>query len=145
MALITSAIWIGMEQRELPTMRLDAPNGRLVVNVANTPAARSTGLSNRDRLDYDGLMLQWDTEGRHPVWMANMRFPLDLVWLDSGGRVLAVLAHVPPCRSEPCPLYEPEQSDRSVAVLEMAAGAAARHGIAAGAVLRDLVDARSTR
>lgn len=144
-AVIMSVVWISVERRKLPTVRLDAPNGTLVVEVANTPATRSDGLANRNSLKYDGLLLQWDTAGRHPIWMAHMRFPLDLVWLDSGGRVLAVLAHVPPCRTEPCALYEPDQSDRSVAVIELAAGAAARHRIAPGAVLRYSVDVRSTR
>jgi hypothetical protein len=145
LALIASAIWLLIERRELPTVQLDSPNGTLVVEIADTPATRSTGLSNRDTLKVDGLLLQWDTPGRHPIWMADMRFPLDLVWLDSDGRVLLVLANVPPCRAEPCPLYEPDQTDRSAAVLEMPAGTAARHGVAAGAVIRYSADPRSTR
>ena len=56
------------------------------------------------------------------------------MWLDPDGRVLAVLANVPPCGIEPCPLYEPDATAGSVAVLEIRAGGAARHQITAGCV-----------
>lgn len=140
LALITWATWMVIERRRLPTARIESPNGTLVVEVAKTPGARSAGLSNRERLNVDGLLLEWETRGRHPIWMADMRFSLDLVWLDPDGRVLAVLANVPPCRLKPCQLYEPDQTDRSVAVLEIRAGAAARHQITAGALLRYSTD-----
>jgi Uncharacterized ACR, COG1430 len=26
-------------------------------------------------------IILWDAPGRHPIWMAEMRFPLDLIWL----------------------------------------------------------------
>ena len=120
LALVVAIVWTSLENRRLPVIQLETPAGGISVEVANTPAARAAGLSNRDRLQgIDGLLLQWDAPGRHPIWMAEMRFPLDLVWLDPDGRVVAVLANVPPCRAAPCPLYEPEGTDRSVAVLEM--------------------------
>lgn len=57
-----------------------------------------------------------------------MQFALDLVWLDEGGRVLAAVEDAPPCETSPCPLYEPKNSERAVAVLELPAGRAeARH------------------
>lgn len=65
-----------------------------------------------------------------------MRLPLDLVWLDDDGSVIAVLANVPPCTSTPCPLYEPPGSEKSVAVLELPAGKAAKYGLTVGAVVR---------
>jgi uncharacterized membrane protein (UPF0127 family) len=70
--------------------------------------------------------------------MAEMRFPLDLAWIDANGRVIAVLANVPPCQRQPCPLYEPEGTHHSVAVLELRAGAAENHGIAAGKTFEHL-------
>jgi uncharacterized membrane protein (UPF0127 family) len=68
--------------------------------------------------------------------MADMRFALDLVWLDANWRVLALLENVPPCEREPCPLYEPPASERSTSVLEVPAGSAVRHAITVGSVLR---------
>jgi uncharacterized membrane protein (UPF0127 family) len=133
LALLTAVVWTTIERRKPPAVRLDTPDGAIVVEVADAPAARSAGLSNRESLvGIDGLLLKWDTPGRHPIWMAEMRFPLDLAWIDANGRVIAVLANVQPCQRQPCPLYEPDGTHHSVAVLELRVGAAATHGIAAG-------------
>ncbi len=104
---------------------LSAPGGQpLVVRVASTAADRSVGLSNMERIPRDGLLLEWSQVGRHPIWMADMRFPLDLVWLDTHGTVLAVLPNVPVCEAAPCDVYEPTGAASSRAVLELPAGAA---------------------
>jgi uncharacterized membrane protein (UPF0127 family) len=139
LALVTAVVWTTIERPKPAAVRLDMPNGAIVVEVADAPAARSAGLSNRESLaGIDGLLLKWDTPGRHPIWMAEMRFPLDLAWIDANGRVIAVLANVPPCQRQPCPLYEPEGTHHSVAVLELRAGAAENHGIAAGKTFEHL-------
>jgi uncharacterized membrane protein (UPF0127 family) len=140
--LVAAAIWMRFDDRPLSTMALQTPKVVIRVEVADTPAARSAGLSRRDTLTgVDGLLLKWETPDRHPIWMADMRFPLDLVWLDANGRVLAVLESVPPCSASPCRLYEPEGTSASLAVLEVAAGAARERGIAVGTRLRPLPDA----
>jgi len=128
-ALLAAIISTTIDNRALPRIRVETPNGTpILVEVAETPEGRSAGLSNRERLgSVDGLLLKWDSAGRHPIWMADMRFPLDLVWLDANGRVVGLLANVPPCRTTPCPLYEPQEAPASVAVLEIPAGAATTH------------------
>ncbi len=138
MALLTAVIWTTVDRRDRRTT-LETPDGTIVVEVADTPGGRSAGLSNRENLaGFDGLLLKWDAPGRHPIWMADMRFPLDLAWIDANGWVIAVLANVPPCPRQPCPLYEPEGTDRSVAVLELRAGVAEHHGIAVGKTFEHL-------
>jgi hypothetical protein len=109
---VTAAATCAIDRRELPTMQLETPGGTIVVEIADTPAARSAGLSNREGLDgVAGLLLKWDMPGRHPIWVAEMQFALDLAWLDPNGRVVAVLANVPPCRANPCELYEPDGNE----------------------------------
>ena len=136
-ALLVALVWMRLDQPDLPTMRIATPGGGIEVEITDRPAARSAGLANRDALNkIDGLLLKWDAPGRHPIWMAGMRFPLDLVWIDSSGRVIAVLSNVPPCHAEPCPLLEPDGSERSAAVLEPPAGEAARRGLTVGAILQ---------
>lgn len=109
--------------------------GALQVSLADTSELRAAGLSNREAVPHDGMLLQWDTPGRHPIWMSEMRFALDIVWLDADGRVVSVLADVPPCTAAPCPLYGPAGSEESTAVLELAAGKAATYGLTVGAVV----------
>ena len=129
LAVAASTIWFAFDRRGELTTEFVAPHGTFVVQIARTPEARASGLSNRTSMEHEGLLLVWDAPGRHPIWMADMRFALDVVWLDASGQVLAVLADVAPCSRHPCPLYEPPGTDRSTAVLEMPSGRAARFGI----------------
>lgn len=135
-AVAASTVWFASERLGESTLELVAPKGTFVVETARTPEARATGLSNRTSIAHGGLLLEWNAPGRHPIWMADMRFALDLVWLDADGRVLAVLQNVPPCEQQPCPLYEPRGTDRSTSVLEIPAGGAARYAIEVGSVVR---------
>jgi uncharacterized membrane protein (UPF0127 family) len=115
---------------------LSTPRSFLRVLVADEPAERSKGLSHRDDIPGDGLLLQWDVPGRHPIWMAGMRFPLDLIWLERHGRVAGLLINVPVCSSLPCPVYEPAGTNQAIAVLELPAGEVANHGIKVGSEIR---------
>jgi hypothetical protein len=58
--LIAAVIWTRFDNRPLSTMTLQAPKAAIRVEIADTPAARSAGLSRRDTLgDVDGLLLKW--------------------------------------------------------------------------------------
>ena len=52
-------------------------------------------------------------DGRHALCA------LDLVWLNSEDRVVAVLAKAPPCSAQPCPLYKPKGTETSQSVLKL--------------------------
>ena len=75
-----------------------------------------------------------DDEKRYTFWMKDMRFALDMLWIDAGCTVADISAEVPP--------PEPGQSDRSLPlispetpvlhVLEINSGTAAGLGIAIG-------------
>jgi uncharacterized protein len=113
-----------------------APDGtRLRLELATTDQERFLGLMFRDQLAADaGMLFIFETADRYPFWMKNTNIPLDLVWLDGSGSVVEVRADVQPCRTDPCPSYTPTHVGR--AVLEVNAGVAKAHGIAAGAQLR---------
>jgi len=128
-----SAYWSLADRPKL--VALSVPGGSVELVLADTADRRAAGLSNRDAVPHDGMLLQWDAPGRHPIWMSEMRFALDIVWLDADGRVVSVLADVPPCTAAPCPLYEPAGSEASTAVLELPAGKAATYGLTVGAVV----------
>lgn len=55
----------------------------LKVLVAKTPARLYEGCSNKDNLGrYDGMLFVFGEYSQHPMVMRNMRFALDMVWLD---------------------------------------------------------------
>jgi uncharacterized protein len=134
-----------LEPNETACAILQTPGGPICVEVANTPAKRARGLAGRGRLDADGLILEWPDVGRHPIWMADMQFSLDLVWLDSDGAVLSIATQVPPCGRPPCPLHEPTGSASSVAVLELRAGHVRRIGVQVGSHIQHLSGIRDCR
>jgi uncharacterized membrane protein (UPF0127 family) len=136
-SVVGAAAFVAFSQERNPRLsQIKTAGGTFLVAIADTPSSRSAGLSGRQELrGIDGLLLQWDEPGMHPIWMAGMRFPLDLVWIDRDGRVLDVLSNVPPCRIEPCPLYEPAETSESVAVLELPAGVATKRQVTRGTIV----------
>ena len=111
------------------------PDGFLVnLELAVTPQEVANGLMYRPSLpESRGMLFVFEAERLPSFWMKNTLIPLDLVFLDSAGSVVDVIPHVPPCAADPCPTYSPDSPAR--AVLELAAGVAAAHGVAAGVEL----------
>jgi uncharacterized membrane protein (UPF0127 family) len=111
------------------------PDGSAItLELALTPEEIQTGLMFRPTLAAGrGMLFLFDQERVPSFWMKNTLIPLDLVFLDSSGRVVDVIAGAVPCRADPCPQYVPEAPAR--AVLEIAAGRAAATGITKQSVL----------
>ncbi len=107
------------------------------VEVASSAVQSERGLGYRDSLAEDAGMLFDLHEARIPVfWMKGMRFPLDMVWIGDDRRVAAVTENVQPqpgVADEGLTRVSPPAPVRYV--LELNAGAAARHGIGAGTQL----------
>lgn len=118
---------------ELPHAVL--PDGFTVdLELALTPQEVTDGLMFRPSLpEKRGMLFIFDVDRYPAFWMKNTLIPLDLVFLDSAGIVVDVVADVPPCAADPCPTYSPTNPAR--AVLEVGAGVAAAHGVATGVAI----------
>lgn len=76
---------------------LSAGNKRYRVEVANDEQERKRGLSGRQALAGDeGMLFVFSRPGFHCIWMKDMRFALDIVWLDAQKRVIQILEQVGP-------------------------------------------------
>ncbi len=108
--------------------KLRNEDGRVVCErctLARNPYARMRGLLGRSGLAQgEGLLLQ----PAGSIHTAFMRFPIDAVFLDGERRVVRIAADVRPWRTA--------ATRRSRAVLELAAGEAARVGLEPGHLLR---------
>jgi uncharacterized membrane protein (UPF0127 family) len=63
----------------------------ILLEVVDTEEARVKGLSGRERLpDGRGMLFVFDTEDKYGIWMKDMKFPIDILWLDSEHRIVAV-------------------------------------------------------
>jgi uncharacterized protein len=95
---------------------------------------RQMGLMFRPALAKDHAMLfVFDVADFHGIWMKNCKFPIDIVWLDESRKVVHLAESVPPCRKDPCPVYQPMQ--RAAFVVEMNAAQAKQEKVVKGATL----------
>jgi uncharacterized protein len=111
-------------------------NGMLLVaDIAATDEQRTKGLSVKDRLDENEAMLfVFDYEAEHTFWMKNMKFPIDIIWIDSDKTVVYIEHNVEPCSTELfCPTYRPDHD--SLYVLEAIGGFAETHDIVEGTLV----------
>lgn len=112
------------------------PDGFVVrVELATNDETRAQGLMYRDSLpEGTGMLFLFAKDDEYPFWMKNTLIPLDMIWVTSDRRIAAISHDVPPCKADPCPSYPPNAVSRYV--LEVAAGQARKHRLAAGDTLR---------
>jgi uncharacterized protein len=105
------------------------------VEIAADDENRAQGLMYRDHLADDrGMIFVFPEVGEYAFWMKNTIIPLDMIWIDESRKVVHVTPDVPPCQADPCPSYPP--GAKAKYVLEVAAGVAAKHHVAAGDLLK---------
>jgi uncharacterized membrane protein (UPF0127 family) len=64
---------------------------------ADTEAERAQGLSGRSSLpDNQGMLFVFDGTNQQCMWMKDMRFSIDLVWLDAQGTISKIETNVSP-------------------------------------------------
>lgn len=67
------------------------------VEIADTPSLRERGLSGRSVIADDfGLLFVFEMSGGYEFWMKDMKFPIDIVWLDKNLRVTSVSEDISP-------------------------------------------------
>jgi uncharacterized membrane protein (UPF0127 family) len=78
-----------------PTMHIgEIP---LRVEIANTDAERVQGLSKRNNLSgANGLLFVFPKEGYHGMWMKDMKFSIDIIWIDASLKVISIDKNVGP-------------------------------------------------
>mgnify|MGYP001815533790 FL=1 len=104
------------------------------LELALTPEEIGQGLMYRPHLaENSGMLFLFRQERVPSFWMKDTMIPLDLLFLDGHGVILEISENAQPCAVEPCPQYIPTHA--AWAVLEVNAGFAARHGLAAGDTL----------
>ncbi len=84
------------------------------VTVADTLAERKVGLSNVAGLrDLQGKLLIFDDEDYHGIWMKDMLFPIDVIWIDNDLEIVHIESNVQPS-SYPDTIYGPPKPARYI-------------------------------
>jgi uncharacterized membrane protein (UPF0127 family) len=64
---------------------------------AVTPSSQVRGLSGRDSMSWDrGMLFDFKEAGEHCMWMKDMHFPLDIVWLNEQREIVGIRENVSP-------------------------------------------------
>ncbi len=74
--------------------------GEVCVNaeIADTEPERAKGLMFRDALcDGCAMLFMFEEEKIYPFWMKNMKFAIDIIWIDGDKRITDIQADCPPC------------------------------------------------
>ncbi len=68
----------------------------ITVEVVDTPELRTQGLSGRKGLKTSGMLFVFDTSDYHGIWMKDMLFPIDIIWIDESLHVIGIEENVRP-------------------------------------------------
>ncbi|UCD07373.1 MAG: DUF192 domain-containing protein [Candidatus Aenigmatarchaeota archaeon] len=72
------------------------------MEIADNSGKRARGLMFRDSLpENQALLMVFPRKGNHKIWLFGMKFPLDLVFLDSSKRVIEIHENVRPMNLSP--------------------------------------------
>ena len=98
------------------------------VELARTAGQRAMGLMYRTKLGrMRGMLFLFEQEQIHSFTMHNTLIPLDIIFMDSSGTVIGIIADTQPYARGPFCIGIPSRY-----VLEVNAGFCARHGIRPG-------------
>ncbi len=77
------------------------------IDIAANMRERERGLSGRESLAAEkGMWFVFPSPGKHGFWMRDMSFPIDLIWVSPGRKVLGSMT-LQPCTAMPCPIHLP--------------------------------------
>ena len=117
---------VKLESVEFPRGTVKIDGVVLEVQIADTDPRRARGLMFQEQLPLDeGMLLVFDDANKRSIWMLNMQFPLDVIWIDDNSKVVFIEKNVPPCKTAletvTCPSYKGGSKDAKY-VLEVTAG-----------------------
>ncbi|HEY6405220.1 MAG TPA: DUF192 domain-containing protein [Nitrososphaeraceae archaeon] len=104
----------------------------ILADVAITDEDQIKGLSIRDQMnENEGMLFVYGEPSRQSFWMKDMKFPIDIIWLNGTGSVVHVEENLKPCvPSLECPSFSPNENAQYV--LETVAGFAQKHHLKIG-------------
>lgn len=120
-------------KRNTRPIKVITANKQIEVQVedARTSEERATGLMYRESLRENfGMVFIFDEDVSGGFWMRNCKISLDVIFIDSNGKVVDIKEDFAPCREDPCPVYSPVKDYRYV--LEVNGGWIGKNGVAVG-------------
>lgn len=114
----------------------NTPKFSYMVDTAETNEEKVQGLSGRDKLDpTNGMYFIYDTPVQDGYWMKDMKFPIDIIFINSNNQIVDIAKNLPTCVSDSeCVPYTPTSQYNYV--LEVNAGDVDKNGIQIGDIIQ---------
>lgn len=97
-ALVLSAP-AALAELEISPLTIESANGAhaFTVEIADEPEEITTGLMNRESMDPDaGMLFDFGQPREAAMWMKNTLIPLDMLFMDPQGKVIAIARETVP-------------------------------------------------
>ena len=97
-ALVLSAP-AALAELETSPLTIESANGShaFTVEIADEPEEITTGLMNRESMDPDaGMLFDFGQPREAAMWMKNTLIPLDMLFMDPQGKVIAIARETVP-------------------------------------------------
>ena len=117
---------------EYRTRTVSCRGKRFRVEVADSFRKMAVGLMDHAGLGpREGMLFIFEKEGRYGFWMLNMKFSIDILWLDRNGTVIYIWENAEPCKSIlSCRSVKPGKDSKYV--IELRSGTSRKLGIKTG-------------
>lgn len=118
------------EQNKTTLVSLGGVN--VTASLSTTPDSQSKGLSIKDSLnENEGMLFIFESPQKYSFWMKDMKFPIDIIWINSTGKIVHIEKNLSPCYLLlPCPSYAPKND--SLYVLEVVSNFTNKFGVSVG-------------
>ena len=119
-------------------VRVTAGDFAVDAKIAQKTNDRKKGLSGQDSLPLSqGMLFIFEQSGTYPFWMKDMKFAIDIIWIDQGKRIVYIAHNAAPQPGEKdseLTLYRPDSAAKYV--LEINAGLSSLNNLQIGDEVR---------
>ncbi|HXH27304.1 MAG TPA: DUF192 domain-containing protein [Candidatus Acidoferrum sp.] len=128
-ACVLACAFLLLRPSAASTLPVTLGDATITVWLAKTPSEQAKGLGDTNQLaDGRGMLFVMPGASRWGFWMKDMRYGLDIVWLNAGKQVIYIAASIAP--STYPKVFAPAMP--ASYVIELPAGYAQKHGIVPG-------------
>lgn len=132
LVMVTVAVVATRLSGTMRSTQVTLNNTTITAKVADTPTMQKQGLSNTPVLPANqGMLFIFSQSGPQGIWMKDMHYPLDILWLNSNKEIVHIETNVSP-QSYPKVFTSPTPANY---VLELPSGFVKLHQVTEGSQL----------
>ena len=110
--------------------QVDISGNIVKAEVADTTTKRMEGLMFKKSLpENQGMIFIFGKEGHPGIWMINMSFPIDILWINKNLKIVHIVEDAQPCKIN-CVTHLP--NEKALYVLEVNSGFVAKNKLHTG-------------